>query len=90
MDGLLSTKVEFKNGICTGKFDGQDCMFDYKINYINSAIQGDHSQWMALSDSVTDLPMLELVGNPIVVSRNKSQNWAEKRNMKQIIWKFNN
>ena len=90
VDGLLSTKVEFKNGICTGKFDGQDCMFDYKINYINSAIQGDHSQWMALSDSVTDLPMLELVGNPIVVSRNKSQNWAEKRNMKQIIWKFNN
>lgn len=89
IDGLLSTKVEFKDGICTGKFDGQDCMFDHKIDYINSTIKGDHSQWLAFSDSVTDLPMLELVGNPVAISRNKSQRWAEKRNMKQIIWNSN-
>lgn len=90
IDGLLSTKVEFKDGICTGKFDGQDCMFEYKIDYINSAIQGDRRQWFAFSDSVTDLPMLELVGNPVVISCGKSQKWAEKRNIKQIIWNNNN
>lgn len=90
VDGLLSTKVEFKDGICTGLFDGQDCMFDYKIDYINSAIKGDRSQWLAFSDSITDLPMLELVGNPVVISRGESQKWAEMRNMKQIIWTTNN
>lgn len=83
---LLSTKIEFVDGICTGKFDGMDCMFEYKIKYINSAIKGDTKQWFAFSDSVTDLPMLELVGNPIVISRNHSQKWAEKNNFKQIIW----
>lgn len=89
MDGLLSTKIEFKDGICTGRFDGPDCMFDYKINYIKSVIQGDTSQWLAFSDSITDLPILELVGNPVVISRSHSQKWAEKRNMKQIIWNSN-
>ena len=87
VDGLLSTKIEFKDGICTGLFDGQDCMFDYKIDYINSMIKGDHSQWLAFSDSVTDLPMLELVGHPIVISKGKSQKWAEKKGFEQIIWK---
>ena len=86
VDGLLSTKIEFKDGVCTGRFDGQDCMFDYKIDYINSTIKGDHSQWLAFSDSITDLPMLELVGNPVVISRGKSQTWAEKKGFKQIIW----
>lgn len=86
VNGLLSTKVEFKDGICTGRFDGQDCMFDYKIDYINSEIKGDHNQWLAFSDSITDLPMLELVGNPIVISKGKSQTWAEKKGFKQIIW----
>ncbi len=86
VDGLLSTKIEFKDGVCTGRFDGQDCMFDYKIDYINSKIKGDHSQWLAFSDSVTDLPMLELVGHPVVISRGKSQKGAEKEGFEQIIW----
>ena len=87
VNGLLSTKIDFKNGICTGLFDGQDCMFEYKIDYINSMIKGDRSQWLAFSDSATDLPMLELVGHPIVISRGKSQKWAEKKGFEQIIWK---
>lgn len=86
VDGLLSTKIEFKDGVCTGRFDGQDCMFDYKIDYINSKIKGDHSEWLAFSDSITDLPMLELVGRPVVISRGKSQKWAEKKGFEQIIW----
>ncbi len=86
IDGLLSTKIEFKDGKCTGRFDGQDCMFEYKIDYINSEIKGDHAQWLAFSDSVTDLPMLELVGHPVVISKGKPQKWAERKGFKQIIW----
>lgn len=90
IDGLLSTKIKFNNGICTGCFDGQDCMFDNKIDYIKESISGNPQHWMAFSDSITDLPMLEFVGNPIVISRNKSQKWAEQRKIKQIIWKSTN
>lgn len=86
IDGLLCTKIEFQKNICTGRFDGQDCMFEYKIDYINSTIKGDKNKWYAFSDSITDLPMLELVGNPVVVSRGQSQEWAENRKYKQIIW----
>ena len=83
---VLSTSIEFKKGICTGRFKGKDCMFDYKIDYIKAVVKGDLNKWYAFSDSITDLPMLELVGNPIVVSRCKSQEWADVRKMKQIVW----
>lgn len=83
---VLSTSIGFENGICTGMFEGKDCMFDNKIDYINSLFDGNRTNWFAFSDSVTDLPMLLLVGNPIVVSKSKSQKWAEKKDIKQIIW----
>lgn len=86
VDGLLCTKIAFKEGVCTGCFDGKDCMYDYKVESVKSNIQGDPSNWFAFSDSITDLPLLELVGKPIVVSKRKSQKWAENRNYKQIIW----
>lgn len=84
---VLSTTIEFKNGICTGRFYGKDCMFDNKIDYINSIVKGNYEKWYAFSDSITDLPILELVGNPVVVSKHQSQKWAKQRNIKQIIWK---
>lgn len=84
---ILSTTIEFNYGICSGKFNGVDCMRASKLDYIHSALIGDCKKWFAFSDSITDLPMLELVGNPIVVSKNKSQIWAERRGLKQIIWK---
>jgi len=86
IDGLLCTKIRFSNGICDGKFDGADCMFENKVQMIKSEISGDSSSWYAFSDSKTDLPMLEIVGNPLVISRVKSQNWAEIKKYKQIIW----
>lgn len=87
IDGIISSKIEFKNGICTGKMFGPDCMSFNKINYILGTIaDNDFSGWYAYSDSISDLPMLNLVGNPVVVSRNKPQEWAENENFSQIIW----
>ena len=83
---VLSTSIEFRKGICTGFFHGKDCMFDNKIEYIKALVTGDYNKWYAFSDSITDLPMLEIVGNPIVVSRGGLQNWADIRNIKQIVW----
>ena len=36
--------------------------------------------------SQSDLPLLELVDEPIVVSKSVPQEWAKKRKYKQIIW----
>lgn len=86
LDGLFCTTIGFKNGVCTGAFVGKDCMFEHKIDYLKSLINDDCKKWIAFSDSKTDLPMLEMVGTPIVVSKQRSQGWAEKRNFKQLIW----
>lgn len=86
IDGLISTRIEFKKGICTGSFVGKDCMYEQKIYNIKATLTGNFSKWFAFTDSITDLPMLELVGYPIVVSKRISQQWAEKKNYKQIIW----
>jgi HAD superfamily hydrolase (TIGR01490 family) len=86
VDGIVSTRLEFKNGICTGKFDGPDCMFSHKINYIKQLIpDSDYREWYAYSDSATDLPMLKLVGHPVAVSAAKSQSWAKAQGFDEII-----
>lgn len=87
IEGIISTNIDFKNGICTGKFTGHDCMFEHKIDYIKQTISDDHyDDWFAYTDSITDLPMLKMVGHPVVISREKSQKWAEQKGYSQIIW----
>lgn len=88
VDGVIATTIEFVDGICTGKFAGPDCMFDNKITYIKKGVPDNHyEEWYAYSDSYTDLPMLEMVGHPIVISKGgKSQKWAENKGFEQIIW----
>ena len=87
VDGVISTKIAFKNGVCLGRFEGPDCMFSHKIDYIKRGIPDNHyEEWYAYSDSITDLPMLELVGHPVVISKGKSQKWAEQKGFEQIIW----
>ena len=87
VDGIIATEIAFKDGVCLGRFEGPDCMFSHKIEYIKNGIQDKHyDEWYAYSDYITDLPMLELVGHPIVISKGKSQKWAEKRDYQQIIW----
>lgn len=90
VDGVIATKIAFNNGICLGRFDGPDCMFSHKIEYIKRGIPDNHfEEWYAYSDSITDIPMLELVGHPVVISKGKSQNWAVQKGFEQIIWNKN-
>ena len=87
VDGLIATKIAFDKGVCLGHFDGPDCMFSHKIDYITRGVPDNHfEEWFAYSDSITDLPMLELVGHPVVISKGKSQKWAEQKGFEQIIW----
>lgn len=88
IENRLSAKLKFKNGRFTGKLDGVDCMFDHKVRMLKEKYgkASNTQNWIALSDSITDMPMLRMVGRPIVVSRGKSQEWAEEQGFEQIIW----
>ena len=80
----ISSKIAFRDGICSGKMEGKDCMRENKLEYIQPFLNG--AKTICYTDSKSDLPLLELVDQPIVVSKENPQKWAAERNYKQIIW----
>ena len=70
-DGGIGTRSEIEDGIYTGRPDGPFTYRSGKAEEISrvAAERGiDLSESYAYSDSESDLPMLELVGNPVAVN----------------------
>lgn len=86
LTGLISTRIGFKGNVCTGKFDGIDCLRDGKTILLNNYYSDKPTYSIAFSDSITDLPFLKWVDEGYVVSRNKSQKWAKDNQLNEIIW----
>lgn len=82
---IITSKIAFAENKCLGRMDGKDCMHANKVEYIRPYMKGVTT--ICYTDSVSDLPILELVNQPIVVSRQTAQAWAIERNYQQIIWK---
>lgn len=88
ISGVIANEMEFKDGKFTGRMAGEDCMGEVKVEYIRRDVPDSHyDEWVAFSDSASDIPMLDLVGQPVVVSRDKPQPWAEK--YRQLIYHTN-
>ena len=84
----IVTNIKYKNRICLGIIDGIDCMYAKKIDKIKEVIElknVDMERSVAYSDSITDLPLLTLVKNGVVVSKKHSQNWVATNKLKEII-----
>ena len=81
----VSSRITFENNRCLGKMDGKDCMRANKIEFLQPLLKGETT--ICYTDSVSDLPILELVDQAVVVSKQVPQQWAIKRNYQQIIWK---
>ena len=84
----IATNIKYQNGICLGVIDGIDCMHAAKIDKIKKVIDLsniDFEQSVAYSDSVTDLPLLTIVKNGVVISKKHSQHWPIINNLKEII-----
>lgn len=84
----IATNIKYQNGICLGIIDGIDCMHAAKIDKIKNIIDLSNinlEQSVAYSDSITDLPLLTIVKNGVVVSKKHSQNWVVSNNLKEII-----
>jgi len=84
----IATNIKYKNEICLGIIDGIDCMHAAKIDKIKNVIDLSNinlEQSVAYSDSITDLPLLTIVKNGVVVSKKHSQNWVATNKLKEII-----
>lgn len=84
IEEAISSKIAFQDGVCLGKMDGKDCMRENKVEYIRPYLGSEYT--ICYTDSQSDLPLLQLVDEPVVVSHESSQHWAENRKYKQIIW----
>ena len=88
---LIATEIEFdKMGKrCLGTISGKDCIHVEKINRINEYFDGqkvEYKKSISYSDSITDLPLLTMTGEGVVVSRTRSQSWSHLYKFKEIIW----
>ncbi len=89
---IVSTSIGFKNSICTGDFNGKDCLSDNKIIMLEdyckqNNIEIDKCNSYAYSDSKSDLPMLNYVGNRVIIRRKDRPRWySENDYLKEIIW----
>ena len=86
LDGYFSSKIGFNDGICTGRMEGDDCMYENKVKILENSFNKAGCEIIAYSDSKTDMPLLAWADEGVVVSRNHGQKWAKDNNLKEIIW----
>lgn len=86
LNGCISTKIKFKDGVCTGTFDGNDCMNFNKVKLLETFFKVKPKHVIAYSDSKSDLPLLTWANEGIVVQKVDKPKWASNYNFKEILW----
>jgi len=71
VDGVIATALEFKDGVCTGRYAGEPLFHGGKrirvLRFMKEA-GVDAADCSFYSDSVYDLPLLDAVGRPVAVN----------------------
>ena len=88
-DDVLSAKLEEEDGVYTGELSGAPVAGEARARMLASFARKrglDLSRSYAYADSISDLPMLEAVGNPVAVNPDgrlekaaKERGWSIKR-----------
>jgi HAD superfamily hydrolase (TIGR01490 family) len=91
MDGYICSSLESRDGYLTGKPDGRLCYGEEKLNRLTGYCSANNMNPSALwyySDSISDLPVLSSVGNPVCVNPDRElKKEALKRGWKILLWK---
>ena len=85
---LLATEPEFKSGRFTGKVSGIPCFQSGKIDNLMPWLEKNNESLIGsyfYSDSHNDLPLLELVDNPIAVNSDEILTSAAHENGWQVF-----
>lgn len=91
LDHVLCTQLEYKNGYFTGRIKGEDCLGNAKrsrvVSYAN-ARRAELKQAYFYTDQDSDLPLLNLVGNPCAVNPTwQLRQYSESRNWPILDWR---
>ena len=86
VDLIIGTKFTFNEGKFMRKMDGANCKRDEKVKRLNEVLKNknievDYKNSYMFSDSLSDLPLLELVGNPYLI------NYKKKHKIEVLNWK---
>ena len=86
VDLILGTKFAFKGGKFIRQMDGKNCKGEEKVRRLNEVlkeknIEVDFKNSYMFSDSLSDKPLLDLVGNPYLI------NYKKKHQIEILRWK---
>lgn len=91
LDGYLCSSLQSKEGYLTGKPAGKLCYGKeklYRLTGYCSANNINQTELWYYSDSISDLPVLLSVGNPVCVNPDRElRKEAMKRGWKILLWK---
>lgn len=88
IDCVIANEFKFDNGKCVGRLKRLDCIGNQKVTYLKEAlddITDNPIVLAAISDSDSDLPILDLAKEKIVISYKTHQLWV-KNDMEEIIY----
>ncbi len=88
IEDIISTKIKFNNNICLGKMLWKDCMGKNKLFFLYKYLKNNNinnSINYCITDSMSDLPLLNICKNKIIISKHKHQKWVGN-DMEEIIW----
>ena len=90
VDDVLSASLEEEDGVYTGELNGTPVAGDARARMLASFARRrrlDLSRSYAYADSISDLPMMEAVGNPVAVNPDRRlEAAAEERGWKIKHW----
>lgn len=86
VDVIIGTKFRIENGFFARKMDGLNCKGEEKVRRLKEYLQAnnievDYKNSYMFSDSLSDKPLLDLVGNPYLI------NYKKKNDFKVLNWK---
>ena len=86
VDKVIGTRFSFENGIFIRKMDGENCKGEEKVRRLKEVlrkenIEVDFKNSYMFSDSLSDKPLLDLVGKPYLI------NYKKKHDIEILKWK---
>jgi len=90
LDGVLCTRFQVRDGVHTGQAEGEVCFGAGKLRYAEEYAQRRGVSLAACTfytDSYSDLPVLERVGQPVVVNPDRRlRRVAKSRGWRVVEW----
>ena len=86
VDLIIGTKFKFENGKFIRQMDGKNCKGEEKVQRLNKVlkeknIEVDFENSYMFSDSLSDKPLLDLVGKPYLI------NYKKEHDIEILRWK---